>query len=41
MNWISFTCRFVEFDEAYALKKEKKKICPLSNYYQLPICYQS
>lgn len=25
MNWISFTCRFVEFDEAYALKKKKKK----------------
>lgn len=44
MNWISFTCCFVEFDEADALKKKeekKKKICPLSNYYQLPICYQS
>lgn len=25
MNWISFTCRFVEFDEADALKKKRKK----------------
>lgn len=25
MNWISFTCRFVEFDEADALKKKKEK----------------